>query len=250
LAVPVCRWGAEASGIDFVIWGDSHARALAPEAATLLSEGGRKGGISIGVPRCPPLAGVALVGRSDTSRCPAIGDAIFKTIAREKPKVVVLAARWADLASDVRAPGDGRTSGWLADLENHRARIELGDAMVRTIERMRAFGTRVVLVGPVPEIEFDVPTILVRSLNGFGRLPPTLRADFNVRQRQVLAAMHKARATGNVAVVYPHEALCDEATCAVVDGIQSLYEDDDHLSPFGSARVSALIGSALGMSGR
>jgi hypothetical protein len=249
VSVPVCHWSPQTPGTDFIIWGDSHARALSPELASVLSEGGRKSGLSIGVPGCPPLAGIELVGRSYSDRCPIIVDAVFKAIMRDRPRLVVVSARWANFASDVRAPGDGARSGRLLDRENDRAPIQLADALIRTVERARAAGAQVVIVGPVPEIDYDPPKTLVRSLHGIGPLPEVRRADFNLRQRQVLSALERVQAMESVLVVYPHSVLCNDATCAVAEGIQSLYEDDDHLSPFGAARVSAAIATALGLAG-
>jgi peptidoglycan/LPS O-acetylase OafA/YrhL len=245
LAVPfrVCRWNPEVPGTDFVIWGDSHARVLAPELARALGKAGQSGGVSVGLSACPPLAGVALAERA--TDCPKLVDAALDLIKREKPRLVAMIGRWALLASDVPAPGDKTKSVGLVDLENGRAPIQFADALIRTIERVKASGAEVVLVGPVPEIDYHVPTALVRSLNGIGRLPAVLRADFDLRQKQVMAALGKVGTLRDVVVVYPHTVLCNEATCAVADGSRALYVDDDHLSPFGAARVSALVKSAI-----
>jgi hypothetical protein len=167
----------------------------------------------------------------------------------EKPRVLVLSARWAVHASDVRAPGDGRRSNRLLDLDNDRTPIPFVDALVRTIERVHAQapGTKVVAVGPVPEIDYDPPSTLVRALEGIGPLPEMRRTDFDRRQKQVLSALERVRGMENVLVVYPHAVLCDRVTCAVADGVRSLYDDDDHLGPFGAARVSDQIASAISL---
>jgi peptidoglycan/LPS O-acetylase OafA/YrhL len=247
LALPfkVCRWNPEIPGTDFFIWGDSHARELAPELASELADGGRKSGISVGLSACPPIAGVVAGG----PQCPGFIDAALNLILREKPKLVVLAGRWASLASDVNSPGEGARSVRLLDLENARVPIGFADALARTIARVRASGAQVVVVGPVPEIAFHVPTTLVRSLYGFGHLPPVMRADFDLRQKQVMDALTGIGALDEVIVVYPHAVLCDTETCAVTDGPRPLYADDDHLSPLGAARVSALIRSVIGHRG-
>jgi SGNH domain-containing protein len=245
-AYTACRWNPEIQGTDFVIWGDSHAGALAPELAAVLSDGGKKSGVSVGIPHCSPIDAIVVAGHKYSKICPAFVDAVIKAIAREKPKIVVMVGRWAILASDMRAPGDGESSGRILDLENNRTPMQLADALTRTIERVRASGAQVILLGPVPEIEYDVPPTLVRSLQGIGRLPPVRRDDFDLRQEQVLSALAKISARGEALVLYPHTVLCNNETCAVADGIKSLYMDDDHLSPFGSARVSALVRSVIG----
>ena len=243
LAAPfsVCRFNPQVSSTHFIIWGDSHAGALAPELATLLGEQGRQGGVLAKIPKCAAIASVTLAAHKYSKVCPAFDDAVLRAIARDRPKLVVIAGRWAILASNVRSPGDGETSGRLVDLENNGVPIELADALARTIERVNALGARVIIVGPVPEIDFNVPATLVRSLQGFGRLPAVRRADFDKRQELVLRALTKIATRSDASVVYPHAVLCDNETCAVADGIRSLYLDDDHLSPFGSSRVNSLI---------
>ena len=131
------------------------------------------------------------------------------------------------------------------DLKNGGSPIQLADALIRTIERIQASGAQVILVGPVPEIDYNVPATLVRSLQGMGYLPPVRFIDFEHRQNEVLSALAKIDARKDVIVVYPHSALCDNKTCAVADGIRPLYRDDDHLSSLGAARISALIDSAI-----
>jgi peptidoglycan/LPS O-acetylase OafA/YrhL len=239
----VCRWGSVAAGMDFFIWGDSHARELAPELASVLGDAGRRSGVSFAIGACPPIAGIGHAGH--TSKCSRSVEDALNLIIREKPKLVIIASRWAALASDVPSPGDGARSAPLLDSENGGAPIAFTEALLRTIERVRASGARVLLVGPVPEIDFHVPTTLVRSLHGTGRLPVVKRGDFDRRQRQVLEALSAVRSPGSVEVVYPHTVLCDDESCAVADGVRALYADDDHLSPFGAELVSSLIGSAI-----
>ena len=241
----VCRWNPHAPSTEFVIWGDSHARELSAELAEILGDSGQRSGLSVFKPACRPVDAVEAAGLQGGKLCADFVKAALAVIAHERPKIVVMVGRWAQLASDVRAPGDHGWSGHLVDLENKRARIELGDALTRTIERVRASGARVVVVGPVPEIDYHVPSALVRWLHGVGYLPPTRRADFDLRQKQVMLALAKIGALEGVVVVYPHTVFCDAETCAVADGLRALYTDDDHLSPFGAARVGALVRSAI-----
>jgi peptidoglycan/LPS O-acetylase OafA/YrhL len=242
-----CRWNPGRPGTDFVIWGDSHAGALAPELAPFLVEGGKKSGVSVGM-HCSPIQSIVLADYNYAKNCPAYVDAVIEAIARERPSLVVIAGRWAVLESPVPAPGTGESSGRILDLENKRTPMRLADALSRTIDRVRASGARVILVGPVPEIEYDVPPTLVRALRGIGELPRVRRADFDRRQQQVLGALAEMHAQKDVPVVYPHDVLCDASTCSVSDGLRSFYLDHDHLSPFGSLLVGGLVRSVIGSS--
>lgn len=238
-----CRWGPNLEGTDFVIWGDSHAYALAPELSQMLASPNASGLVA-GLPQCPPLQGVAVQRRNINKNCPAFVDQVIAAVQRDRPRKVVVIGRWATLSSDVRAPGDGEPSGQLVDRATSQP-IALEDALVRTLDLLGRHGAQVILVGPVPEIEFDVPGTLIRSLRGIGVLPPVARSDFDSRQRQVMQALTRIEALGKATVVYPHRALCDAATCAVAEAIRPLYSDDDHLSPFGAAKVMPLFARAI-----
>jgi hypothetical protein len=240
-----CRWNEGEGKVGFVIWGDSHAGMFAPELATLFTAAGLKSGIAASLPDCPPLQGIIVTGRKNQEVCVSFVNAVMQGINRDKPRFVVVAARWALLASDVRAPGDGRRSGTIIDLENGGRPISLADALIRTLQRLTATGTRVILIGPVPEIEYNVPSTLVRALQGVGTIPMVARSGFDRRQKTVLAALARAGAMGGVQAVYPHTVLCNHVRCAVTDGNRALYIDDDHLSPFGSARVVEMLRASL-----
>jgi len=242
-AHPACRWSRDGGTLDYVFWGDSHMAMLAPELATALGREGPRSGVSIAMPDCPPLASVIIAGHKNQERCHAFADAAMAAIERHRPKVVVISARWALLESDVRAPGSGERSRAILDLRT-RMPLTFTDALMRTLEKVSASGAHTIVVGPVPEIDYDVPATLVRSLMGFGRMPPVSRRDFDKRQGRVLNALRRIQTLKGVTVVYPHTVLCNSDTCGVVDGNRSLYMDDDHLSPFGSARIVAMIYSA------
>jgi peptidoglycan/LPS O-acetylase OafA/YrhL len=241
----VCRWNGGIAGTDFVIWGDSHAGALAPELSEMFADAGYKSGVSVGITDCLPIAGVTFAGHKFPTTCPQSIEAVLAAVARERPKIVVLVGRWGNVASDVRAPGDGWPSGRLVDPADRGVPVQLADALTLTVERIRASGAHVVLVGPVPEIDYNVPSTLVRALHGVGHLPPVLRTDFDRRQERVLGALARIRTLQGVLVVYPHTALCDDTHCAVAEGMRALYADDDHVSAFGAERVIALIKPAI-----
>jgi hypothetical protein len=115
--------------------------------------------------------------------------------------------------------------------------MSFGDALIRTVEILQAAGARVLVLGQVPEVEFNVPAAVVRKLRGLSSLPTVEVADFQRRQHRVLDGLGRLEALGVATVIYPHRMLCGAQTCAIVEGDRPLYRDDDHLSALGATRV-------------
>jgi hypothetical protein len=228
-----------------VIWGDSHAGALAPELAqALLASRDFNSAVLLSMPHCPPLKGVSLLGPKVDGDCASFVTAVLAAIAKHKPKLVVVAGRWANFSSDVRSPGDGGEAGRIADADSGQP-IGLAEALRRTLDQLAPHVEHIVLIGPVPELEYNAPATLVRALRGLSELPAVRRPDFERRQRLVLAALADVAAAGRALVLYPHAVLCDGVTCAVADGVRPLYSDDDHLSAFGAERVARALAPRL-----
>jgi hypothetical protein len=195
-----------------------------------------KAGVTVAFANCPPLHGIDVRGRRMKKGCTRHNDSVLAAIVERRPELVVLIGRWANVASDRRAPGDGGPPGRIVDFQTG-SEMPLADALGRTIEIIRSSGARVIVIGPVPEVEFDVPAALNRALRGFSHVAPFPVAHFNKRQRMVLAALAQVEGKGLAAVLYPHSVLCDGGACRVEAAGQPLYADDDHLSPFGALRV-------------
>ena len=74
--------------------------------------------------------------------------------------------------------------------------MTLAEALLRTLRTAALDAGHVALIGPVPEVEYDVPATLVRSLRGLSALPPLLRSDFDRRQRLVMDALARIEKNG------------------------------------------------------
>jgi len=241
--VSSCRWGAE-DQTDFILIGDSHASAMADELANELLHAGAKGGITVGKPGCAPLFDTYITGKGFAD-CPNFNKLILAEIARTRPRFVFLIARWATLGSEVRAPGDGEAPRLIFTGPTQRQRTTLQASLLATVRQIEATGARVVIVGPVPEIDFDVPNALVRNLWLGNAFPVTSRAKFDVRQRQSLAAIAATVTRTHAIAIYPHELFCDTSACRISDGAKPLYIDDDHLSHVGALVVATHIAKSI-----
>jgi hypothetical protein len=205
-----------------------------------------KSGLLLTLPDCPALIGVYTSKHKNRAECHALQNHVQKLVKEARIPVVVLGGRWANLSSDMRSPGDGGVAKTLFDAEAGGREIAFADAMERTVLRLQAAGANVVVVGPVPEIGFSVPAMMVRAAHLGHAVPATSRAVFDQRQASVLSALARLGAMPGVQVVYPHDVLCNEEECRVSDGPVPLYDDDDHLSVAGSTLVAPKIAAAIG----
>jgi hypothetical protein len=164
---------------------------------------------------------------------------------------VLLISRWAIYAIGERY---GREKGSLVFIGTPQSRrYSLGanqqvfeDGLMRTIERLQVLGKRPVIVAQVPEIGWEVPSVLARA--AMFRTPleiePT-REDYLARQRFIHRAFEAARARYGVEVVYPHEILCPQAVCEVTRAGRALYYDTNHLTLFGNGFLTGLFRAVL-----
>jgi len=244
IAGPMCRIGSPVpERPTFLIWGDSHARALMPAVAKAAERFGYSG-LSVDLSGCPPLAGV---NRTDSPnlQCRRHNDLVLAYLRSAHIGTVILVSRWSINIEGVRY-GGGRGRRIFLEEDDSRIRsVEenrrvFARAFARTVEALRSSGHRVIVVGPVPEIEFSVPETLARNLSRgkseeFG---PTLTA-FETRNKFVLdyfrGHAHEAE------FLYPHRLLCPEKRCAVERDGKPLYADDNHLSHFGAESLSVLF---------
>lgn len=241
----LCRMGAENQEPSFLLWGDSHALALA-SAVNMKAREHDAGGMIAVRTGCPPLLGIDRPGRDS---CRVFNAAVLERLAREPAiDTVVLAARWTLAANGDRyknEPGnpvvleDGSTaSGGAANAEL----VELG--LGRTLDALEALGKNVVLVGQVPEVGFDVPASNY-SARLTGRdvtrmIAPTVE-EFRSRVSVVDRILGQMREAHDVVFLDPASLLCGERHCGVVVDGTPLYRDDNHLSLRGNVQIAALF---------
>lgn len=209
---------------NYLVFGDSHAAALSyglrsafPDANVLQISG-------VG---CPPLIAMQ---RSFSPSCPALVDlALNQLPASRKISEVWLVARW-NLGRTGAAPGWNRD--WLAELR-------------QTIEFIRSRDIEVVLVGPMPEYQTELPRLIAQSQQ---RHDPNFTHSFltpsSLELDQQMQAFAKENAVRYVSLA---QAICHDGQCLETDANQiPLLFDSDHLDDAGSVLVASLIKAQLG----
>lgn len=232
-----CIIGAEGPReINFALWGDSHAGALAiavDRAARSVS----KKGLQLTADDCPPLLRTQVIVGNVASDCEARNDAAFGLLLQHRIRRAILAGAWVQYVE-----------GDYKELRPNNERNRDGDkvaafrrAMELTLDRLRTAGIDVVLIGPVPEIGWNVPSVLAAKEWRKQPMPdgPSL-TDFMGSQRKIMPILRELEEDDAVHVVYPHEVLC-ASTCRVQLNGQILYRDNEHLTTQGADLLRPIL---------
>ncbi|WP_294054009.1 acyltransferase family protein [Sphingomonas sp.] len=216
-----CVLGAPNTQPTALVWGDSHG----VEFAYVLSRMAEARGASL-IERthssCPPVIGYqSPTDPSCTRSNQAVLDAI---LADPRLSTIYLAGFWESPL--YAAP---RTMAQL-------------DATIQTLIEA---GRHVVLIGPVPPNQWDVPRHLAR-LASLGRLDGATgrnRADITPAEERIARVANHWRARG-LSYIDPAAVLCDARSCAVLHRGVPLYFDHHHPSVAGA---SLILGEAQEM---
>ncbi len=241
-AADICHLGdLDADRSDFLFWGDSHAEALLVSMDQAGQQTGLRGEF-VGQPGCPPLQGV------DSNRfptCRAYNDAVLDLLERREGEfgTVVLAARWALYEKGTRTK-----------MESPEPRIELSDdihawtgpktnpvvferGLLDLIDTLRERGHKVVVLGSVPAVGWDVPMRMFVNMRWGDALPPVpTPEDVAKRHAGVERVFAKIEGMDGVRLIRLSDVLCASECKVELDG-QPIYLDDDHLADPTSVKV-------------
>jgi len=195
---------------DFILWGDSHAAAIAPAIKVLGKEAGATGWLAFH-PGCAPLLGVTRVG-GDISGCAEFNDAVMSAIERYDIGAVVLASRW-----EINALGrsswelsEGLHQTFILDGESKKMSLQENKAVFeralrRTLTRLKQRPVSVILLMDVPNTSMDTPRFLARSARR-GRIGQDIRttiAAYNCEETFVDDLLLRLGEESHVTIVNP-----------------------------------------------
>lgn len=229
----------EQPGFGFALWGDSHAGALAGTIDAVGRDLLLKG-LQLTSDDCLPVLGVDVVLNGAVTDCAARNEAAFILLTQHHVRQAILVGSWFQYLGDynkVLRPSGG------ADTSLPSVTV-LSRQLHQTIRRLRDAGIDVVIVGPVPYIGWNVPSVLAASASR-GTTPPDgpQLSDFMAQQHRVLSILREVEQDG-AAVIYPHERLC-QSTCVVRFDEQILYSDGEHLTTAGAKLLQPMFVSNL-----
>jgi peptidoglycan/LPS O-acetylase OafA/YrhL len=239
----ICHIGAPGSQESFILWGDSHAGALAPVFEQLALSDNIGGAVAFEA-ACAPLLQLKRYG-SHPKDCTDYESSVLDYIKVHQIRNVFLHGRWG-LYTESERPEQGiplLLTPSLRPEDNYAAFTQL---VRSTLKELRSLDVHVVIIASVPEAGKDVPTTLARIvLSGKPMEVAPRRDQFMRRQERAFEALRSAAEDYSAQIVYPHEALCAAAECSVVKEEWPLYSDDDHLSVHGAMYLTPMFETLL-----
>jgi peptidoglycan/LPS O-acetylase OafA/YrhL len=246
-ASQACRTGPP--GNQVVIWGDSHATAVASGLMPALAERGI-GSVLYASSSCVPLLGYEWashrLGCGSDNR-----EALDAIINDATTRSVILIARWAFFMEHKGFDnGEGGIEDGVSDYPVFApATPDAGAALRLTIERLLEARKQVVLVYPIPEVGWNVTKLMSRRLlyhDPADHPIATSRARYAARNRAALSLLDSVGEYPGLTRVDPALQFCANGeTCVASDAGGPLYFDDDHVSRHGASWLAGPIVAAL-----
>jgi peptidoglycan/LPS O-acetylase OafA/YrhL len=233
----------------FLVWGDSHALALAPAISKLAAARGLQGVTAIRMSCAPVFVTTKTEGPFARGKCIDMATRVEEALETQTFDEVILIGRWAMYAEGTETQAGETVHNRFYEgsaSENHRRFVDL---LSRTIARIRQTGSRVTLIGPVPELKDNLPNAMARMmLTGAPANLDVPQSRFEQRNSFVMSTLSAMDAKPDVRVVYLHPNLCNGQSCSSQSGGRPLYTDDNHLSTTGANTVLPSLDAALNFS--
>jgi peptidoglycan/LPS O-acetylase OafA/YrhL len=211
---------------DAVLLGNSHAQMYAPLVSDILIAHGKQG-LLVAANGCLPMTETNI-----SADCAAIAEANIAAVERlEHARVVILGLTWGTNETGTLVDRTGRISAVQGP-----AGVAAG--LVSTVARLRRANKTVIVIGPLATPDWDVASILSRSL-AFGRpisMPLfTSEAQFDDDYAVVFQSLK------GVALIRPDQIQCQAGRCDYLLDGRSLFADDNHLAKAELYRMHAIF---------
>ncbi|WP_310097160.1 acyltransferase family protein [Sphingomonas sp. BE138] len=227
-----CPIGAAAAPATWLVYGDSHADAIAPAMQAVLRARGQSGYFTFRS-GCLPLR------NSGDAGCRAFNAGVAAFLAQH-PGVtrVMMVSTWRQALEPGYTDPDGAVVTGAAAIAAHDRMFD------RTVAANGANGRLVYLWLPVPGARRSVPLTLSRDAMLHRQWPLAYSlAEHRARFAFLTAAL--ARHPG-VLAIDPAAAICRGGTCRIMEGGRPLYHDDAHLAGSQRAFIERMITDQIG----
>lgn len=236
--------GAKDVAPSFILWGDSHAKALIPAITIQSSKNGMSGFVATHN-NYPPILGIDVVFSNSMDRFNREfnDDVISFITAHPELKTVILAGSWERYANGAQyLQKRGATLHLRDPSSNHSsdsnpALLEAG--LTRAVLALRSLHRDVIIVSDVPDLGYgnDAGRIYWATCvlgNRSQAILPTL-SEYRQRDAKVYAILDKLNQLPSVTVVFPESMMTNaEGRFFIAANSGLLYRDSNHLSEPGA----------------
>jgi peptidoglycan/LPS O-acetylase OafA/YrhL len=251
----------DTAGKVFLVWGDSHARALKNAIDRMASDSGRSGLVVWGG-GCPPLFDIA---KHESAATPAtdkvctLKNELVRNLLKSSKKIdaVILIGRWSYYTASSGVGADSQNRIRLAPASSSKTVVAdqeklFADALLATVKQLKEFGVSVYLVEQVPEIpNFDAHRIGVMLRKGdlspimLNELTLIDYAEVTKRQGPAMRAFESACTLYGAHLLATHRYFCREGQCsALADGLPA-YFDNNHITVRTSIRIKDFLAPTM-----
>ncbi len=227
----------------FALWGDSHAASLQYAMGEYATKHNMQG-VFLGHVGCGPYPGVVNTNFFRGEECYRHHLAAIDYLEKSKTiQTIVIHSRWA-LSIEGTAYKNGIEPEYhLLDRQDEKNRGTneeiVSVAFERALKRLKESSKSIVLIGPVPEVAYSVPRMLANNIqwNKQRDIRPSLE-EFLVRQESSIKLLESFKEKYLSAIIYPHEYLCEEGYCKLIEENEPLYFDNNHLTERGAKIIT------------
>jgi peptidoglycan/LPS O-acetylase OafA/YrhL len=257
-SIEFCDFGTDSGDAPVLLWGDSHAQALFDAMNLELKKRGLRGAY-IDADKCTRLFGIYGSGSSndgDESLCEKKQLGLLNFLRENPPKAIVISLRWSLRlfpGAEDKVGFDNREGG----VEYETGRMQFaksadgtwttaGAAKLHAIKNFLASLEKiapVVIVGPIPEVGWNVGNTNFKSIMIRKENPPDISTSFQrfrERNQFILGALDEMQRGLRFQRVDPEQIFCNtwikDRCVAQYLGIP-YYADDDHVSESGAELI-------------
>jgi len=211
-----------------VLWGDSHADHLSPLMQELSALAPETRVLARSFTGCPPMAGLRVSDSRHAEACDLFNAAVFaeiKELSGNGLRGVVLAGRWLNILGAPRLEAVSTRS--TTDDISLNSPVEL-EQLAATVSQLTSLGLRVLVVAPMPEPRFDIPSCLARRHADDCAVERRLT---DAQRRETIESLSKLESRWpGVRVFDAIDSLCNQERCLAVSNGRVVFLDDHHLT--------------------
>lgn len=207
--------------ISVLVWGDSHAKSIAPALDTLCKEYSQRGVMSAYGATAPVLNFVSTNPGSLRERSPKVAELVVAFVAAQHIKNVVITARW----------------------NTYPASPEFKDNLILTVRNLMNSGAHVYVLKDVPNCGFNVPRFTaLNAMRGIDVEALGITKEQHQKSESALEPTFEKLAMMGVTVMDPaYLFLTSRSNYRIIKDGELLYVDSNHLSLKGAALLVPLF---------